>query len=91
MAAFYFKAVAADGKLRTGTLSGETEKAVASELRRQGLVPVYVGAQSQARFRLRLPTIVRGKRKDVLFFTQELATLLRRACRWTGLCRSPPS
>jgi len=40
MAAFYFKAVAADGKLRTGTLTGETEKAVASELRRQGLVPV---------------------------------------------------
>ena len=77
MASFYFKAVASDGKVRTGTLNGETTKAVAAELRRQGLVPVYVGSEPQKGFRLRLPTIVRGKRKDVLFFTQELATLLK--------------
>ncbi len=77
MAAFYFKAVAADGKLRTGTLTGETEKAVASELRRQGLVPVYVGAQSQTGFRWRLPSLVLRQAPDVLFFTQELATLLK--------------
>jgi general secretion pathway protein F len=77
MAAFHFKAVAADGKVRIGTLSGDSGKAVAAELRRQGLVPVYVGAQPEKGFRLRLPTIVRGKRKDVLFFTQELATLLK--------------
>jgi general secretion pathway protein F len=78
MASFYFKAVASDGKPRAGTLTGETEKAVAAELRRQGLVPVYVGVEPLKKgFRLRLPSLVLGRRRDVLFFTQELATLLK--------------
>ncbi len=76
MTSFFFKAVAADGKLRTGTLAGETEKSVAAELRRQGLTPVYVGLEKKAPFRWKLPTLVRGRRRDVLFFTQELSTLL---------------
>jgi general secretion pathway protein F len=77
MASFYFRAVASDGKLRTGTFSGETDRAVAAELRRQGLVPVYVGAEPKKGFRLRLPSFVRGRRRDVLFFTQEISTLLK--------------
>ncbi len=77
MATFYFRAVAADGKLRTGTLSGETEKAAAAELRRQGLTPVYVGAGPQRRARLRLPSLTVGKRRNVLLFTQEVSTLLK--------------
>jgi general secretion pathway protein F len=76
MASFYFKAVAADGKLRTGTLAGDTEKVVANELRRQGLTPVYVGLEKKTGFQLRLPSFTRGRRRDVLFFTQELSTLL---------------
>jgi general secretion pathway protein F len=77
MAEFYFKAVASDGRLRTGTLAGETGKAVAAELLRQGLTPVYVGAEPKKGFRLRLPKIIRGRRRDVVFFTQELSTLLK--------------
>ncbi len=77
MASFYFKAVASDGRLRTGTLSGETDKAVAAELQRQGLVPVYVGSEPKQGFRLRLPSFVLGRRRDVLFFTQEISTLLK--------------
>jgi general secretion pathway protein F len=73
---FHFKAVAADGKVRTGLLSGETEKAVAQELRRQGLVPVFVGAAPKKAFELKLPSFARGRRRDILFFTQELSTLL---------------
>jgi general secretion pathway protein F len=77
MNSFYFKAVASDGKLRTGTVHAETEKWVAQELRRQGLTPVYVGAQKKkSSFDLKLPSFTRGKRRDVLFFTQELSTLL---------------
>jgi general secretion pathway protein F len=50
---------------------------VAAELRRQGLIPVYVGAEQQkAGVDIRLPSFDRGKRKDVLFFTQEISTLL---------------
>lgn len=76
MTSFYFKAVASDGKLRTGTLHAETDKWVASELRRQGLTPVYVGLEPKKSFDLKLPTFSGRKRRDVLFFTQELSTLL---------------
>ena len=76
MAAFYFRAVTPDGKLRSGTLSGASEREVARELRRQGLIPVYVGSEPKKGFALRLPAWHRGRRRDVLFFTQELATLL---------------
>jgi len=75
-AAFFFRAVAPDGKLRTGTLTAETDKAAARELRKQGLIPVYVGLQPSRRFELKLPSFTRGRRRDVLFFTQELSTLL---------------
>jgi general secretion pathway protein F len=75
--AFHFRAVASDGKVRTGTLSAHSDKLAAAELRKQGLIPVYVGSeQKKAGVELRLPTFDRGKRRDVLFFTQEISTLL---------------
>jgi general secretion pathway protein F len=77
MATFFFRAVASDGKVRSGSLSGEDEKIVARELRKQGLIPVYVGAGPKAAaIEWKLPSLSGRKRKDVLFFTQELSTLL---------------
>ncbi|MGA2325302.1 MAG: type II secretion system F family protein [Bryobacteraceae bacterium] len=76
MTSFFFRAVTPDGKIRTGSLNGETDKAVARELRNQGLIPVYVGVQPKKSFELKLPVFTRGRRRDVLFFTQELSTLL---------------
>src|SRR5712691_5608000 len=73
---FYFKAVASDGQLRTGTIHADSERWVAQELRRQGLTPVYVGSQPKKGFEFKLPGFKGAKRKDVLFFTQELSTLL---------------
>jgi general secretion pathway protein F len=73
---YYFRAVAADGKLRTGILHGDTDKLVAAELRRQGLTPVYVGVEAKKSFELKMPFGRRGGRRDVLLFTQELSTLL---------------
>jgi general secretion pathway protein F len=75
-ASFHFRAVAADGKLRTGTITADTERVVAQELKRQGLIPVYVGAGEKKSFAFELPQFGRSTRKDVLFFTQELSTLL---------------
>jgi len=76
-ATFHFRAVAPDGKMRSGILQGENDKSVASELRRQGLTPVYVGVEEKRSFEIKLPAFMeRGKRSDVLFFTQELSTLL---------------
>jgi general secretion pathway protein F len=74
---FFFKAVAPDGKVRTGTITAETDKGVAQELRRQGLTPVFVGLHQQKKaFELKLPSFGGGKRRGVLFFTQEISTLL---------------
>lgn len=76
MATFFFRAVASDGKLRTGSLTAETDKTVARELRKQGLTPIYVGVDQKKSFDLKLPAFATGHRRDVLFFTQELSTLL---------------
>ena len=75
---FFFRAVAADGKIRTGSLSGDNERLIARELRKQGLTPVYVGvAPKGTSFEIKLPSFGGGaKRRDVLFFTQEISTLL---------------
>ncbi|MFN7921854.1 MAG: type II secretion system F family protein [Bryobacteraceae bacterium] len=73
---FHFRAVTTDGKIRNGTLSADTEKLVASELRRQGLTPVFIGLEPKKSFQFELPKLSGGKRKSVLFFTQEISTLL---------------
>src|SRR3954471_21499471 len=75
---FFFRAVGSDGKVRTGSLHGDDEKLVARELRKQGLTPIYVGAAPKnASLEIKVPIFVKGgKRRDVLFFTQELSTLL---------------
>jgi general secretion pathway protein F len=74
---FFFRAVAADGKVRSGSLSGDSEKLIARELRKQGLTPVYVGAAPKsAALEIKLPSFGKNRRRDVLFFTQELSTLL---------------
>lgn len=74
--AYHFRAIAPDGKVRTGTLQADNDKAVANELRKQGLTPVYVGASAPKAASIKLPAFKRGRRRDVLFFTQELSTLL---------------
>ena len=56
MTTYFFKAVASDGKMRTGSLAGETDKAVTRELRKQGLTPVYVGVEQKKSFAVKLPT-----------------------------------
>ena len=97
MATFFFRAVASDGRVRTGQLGGDTEKTVARELRKQGLTPVYVGVAPKRSYALKLPSFARGRRRDVLFFTQELSTLLNagvpldRALAITGELTERPS
>jgi general secretion pathway protein F len=77
MATFFFRAVAADGRMRSGSLTGDNEKLVTRELRKQGLTPVYVGPTPKSTsFDLKLPSLGNARRRDVLFFTQEISTLL---------------
>lgn len=78
MATFFFRAVASDGRTRSGSLTGDNEKLIARELRKQGLTPIYVGVapKGSSLLDLKLPSFGTGKRRDVLFFTQEISTLL---------------
>ena len=74
---FFFRAVASDGKMRSGSIASDNEKVVARELRKQGLTPVYVGvAPTKTSFEIKLPVLGSAKRRDVLLFTQEVSTLL---------------
>src|SRR5271157_1693310 len=75
-ATYHFRAVTADGKSRAGTLNAETERLAAQELRRQGLLPVYIGPRPPQGGGWKLPRLKFGRRRDILFFTQEIATLL---------------
>jgi general secretion pathway protein F len=76
MATFFFRAVASDGRMRTGSFTGDNEKLVTRELRKQGLTPIYVGiSPKSSALNLKVPSFG-GIRRDVLFFTQELSTLL---------------
>jgi len=75
-ATFHYRAIAADGKLRTGLITAENTRSVARELQRQGLTPVYVGEREKKSLEINLPSFGGSKRRDVLFFTQELSTLL---------------
>lgn len=74
MTAFQFRAVAPDGRVRTGAIPAENPKAAAAELRRQGLTPVHIGLEAPRG--LRLPALPGVRSRDILFFTQEMATLL---------------
>jgi general secretion pathway protein F len=75
-ATFHYRAVAPDGKLRTGVITAESNKTVTRELTRQGLTPIYVGLEEKKSSAFKLPQLNSGRRRDVLFFTQELSTLL---------------
>lgn len=75
MATFHYKALAPDGRTRLGVLAVESDKAAVRELKRQGLTPIFVGAEKPGG--LQLPSFGRKARaSDVLHFTQEVATLL---------------
>jgi len=73
---YHYKAVASDGRARAGTLTAATEKSVLAELRKQGLTPVYVGLQAGKGIEVKIPGFSGIRRRDILFFTQEMATLL---------------
>ncbi len=75
MTTFHYKALAADGKTRSGTLAANDSRAAARDLREMGLTPTFVGTVKPGGFSFDLPRFRRNS-KDILHFTQETATLL---------------
>ncbi len=76
MTTYFYKAVTSDGRPRQGTLTAPSDKLVVAELRRQGLTAVYVGQQASKGVELKLPGVGGVRKRDVLFFTSEMSTLL---------------
>ena len=78
MPTFVYKAVNAQGKFAEGRLDGADTRAVALRLQDMGLIPVSIDAP-RVRTSAVLPKIhlQRVSRRDILFFTEELTTLVR--------------
>jgi general secretion pathway protein F len=74
-ATFHYRARAADGRIRTGVITAEDARSAARQLTHQGLAPISVGTGEKTSLGFRLPSFG-GNARDVLFFTQELSTLL---------------
>ena len=89
--AFFFRAVASDGKLRTGTLTAETDRHVAAELQRQGLIPVYVGLGAKERAStFKLPAFTaRQAARTFCSSPRNCRRCSTPACRSTARSRSP--
>ncbi len=83
MATFFFRAVASDGKLRTGAPHRRDRQARRARIAQQGLTPVYVGAAPKNRYALKLPAFARRPppRRSVLHPGTLHAAQLRRAAR----------
>ena len=92
MATFFYKAIGKSGTLVEGTLDEATDKAAALKLQDMGLVPIAIDTKKSSqpwKLELRLG-LVGPSAKDVMFFTQELSTLVNAGLpldRSLGICR----
>lgn len=81
MAAFEYKALEADGRLRKGVLEGDAARQIRQQLRERGLTPLHV-EELNRRTQARSPERRRGRRvwlgaADLALLTRQLATLVR--------------
>ena len=71
-----YRALTTNGKVQTGTLPTDDDQAAARELRRLGLTPVFIGTAKPSGFSFQMPRFGGRRSRDVLHFTEEIATLL---------------
>src|SRR5262245_60147211 len=76
MAEFAYKAVTRDGKLTNGRLEASDQRTVTQRIQSMGLIPISI-EQSAAKSAQRRIYFQRIGPRDVLFFTEELSTLVK--------------
>lgn len=78
MPTFFYRAVGKDGGIVNGVVEESTDRAAAVKLQDMGLVPIQLGTRKSRRpWDLELRWSLSGIRsKDLMFFTQELSTLV---------------
>src|SRR5262245_7934852 len=75
MSQFSYKAVAKDGRLTQGRMEGFDQRAVAQRIQGMGLIPIAI-EQTAVKSQRNRTFLLGVTQKDVLFFTEELATLV---------------
>lgn len=73
---FYFRAVTADGTVVNGSAEAASIREVTRDLKRQGLIPVEIGEQSQTGFHFRLPKLRLNRQGNLVQFLTGISTLL---------------
>jgi type II secretion system protein F len=77
MSTFLYKAVNAQGKFSEGRLEASDKRTAVSQLETMGLIPIIVDAPLQKRLSPGSTIQLRRiSRRDILFFTEQLSTLL---------------
>src|SRR5262245_30968114 len=76
MAQFPYTAVSPQGRLTDGDLEAPDRRAVTLKIQGMGLIPISI-EEKAVRAQRRHLHLQRVTRKDILFFTEELATLVR--------------
>jgi general secretion pathway protein F len=76
MSHFSYKAVSPQGRLTEGRLEGSDQRAIVERIQGMGLIPVSI-EEAVAKSGPRSVIFQRITQKDMLFFTEELATLVK--------------
>ena len=75
MSQYSYKAVARDGRLTQGRIEGSDQRAVAQRIQGMGLIPIAI-EQTAVKSQPGRSFFQNVTQKDILFFTEELATLV---------------
>jgi general secretion pathway protein F len=75
MSQFTYKAVSRDGRLTAGRIEGSDQRAAAQRIQGMGLIPIAI-EQTAAKSQSGRTYFQRVTPKDILFFSEELATLV---------------
>src|SRR5262245_31034423 len=76
MAQFSYKAVTSDGRLTQGRLEASDQRSVTQRIQGMGLIPISV-EETAAKIRSKRTYFQRINQKDIRFFSEELATLVK--------------
>jgi general secretion pathway protein F len=76
MAQFSYKAVSQDGRFTQGRLDASDQRSVAQRIQGMGLIPISI-QEAAAKSQPRRAYFQRITQKDILFFSEELATLIK--------------
>jgi general secretion pathway protein F len=77
MSQFSYKAVSRDGRLTQGRLEAQDQRTVTLRIQGMGLIPLSIEETAAVKTQQRRAYFQRVTQKDILFFSEELTTLIK--------------